>query len=65
MSRETHKRFLKRLEKAASERRNTVVGECAGCGVGLLPRALAVGAAVRIGPDSYLCNTCEGGEQTP
>lgn len=61
MSRETHARFLRKKEDEAAKLRNTVVGTCCGCGVGLLPKALAHGHAIRIGPDTYMCNECEGG----
>ena len=61
MSRETHARFLRKKEEEAAKVRNTVVAKCCGCGVGFLPKALAMGSAARIGPSTYICNECEGG----
>lgn len=61
MSRETHARFLRKKEAEAKRLRDTVVAKCCGCGVGFLPKAIAMGSAIRLGPNTYMCNECEGG----
>lgn len=40
---------------------DTIIARCSSCNAELMKRAFIKGGAVRIGPDEYLCNECEGG----